>query len=414
MAFLRGLLLISAAGALAACASKSSAPVVYGSNPEWQGQIYNAPSEVPTAARDARRTMAAQPRTYAAPTAPVEMRSYGAPTQLAGAGELKPIPASMSASENNVRRQRFNYDAEPVYLSAEARDRARAQQVSMKAPAATGAGMVTVRAGDTVYAIARRTGASPNDIITMNRLRAPYTLSVGQSLRVPSGGEATTLRQNASVTSKPSTRTHLVRSGDTLYSIARSNGLSIQELARANGLRQPYTLSVGQSLKVPGGNAITVREKAPQREASVSATPSEIARVSYTKPEVKAEPSMFDWPLKGAILNKYSNGQRGKRNDGINIAAPIGTPVRAAADGEVVYRGGDLEGYGNLLLVKHDGGFVTAYAHNDVMLVKKGDRIRQGQVIAKVGQTGSATEPQLHFEIRENLKAVDPLAFLGS
>ena len=169
MAFLRGLLLISAAGTMAACASKSAAPVVYGSNPEWQGQIYNTPSEVPTAARDARRTSSAQARTYAAPTAPVEMRSYGAPTQLASA-ELKPIRASMSPSEADVRRQRFDYDAEPVYLSAEARERAvaqsraqaRVQNVSMNTNAPSGAGMVTVRAGDTVYAIARRTGASPN------------------------------------------------------------------------------------------------------------------------------------------------------------------------------------------------------------------------------------------------------------
>ena len=95
------------------------------------------------------------------------------------------------------------------------------------------------------------------------------------------------------------------------------------------------------------------------------------------------------------------------------VFAPAGTAVRAAADGEVVYRGAELDGFGNLLLVRHDGGYVTAYAHNDAMLVRKGDRVRQGQVIAKVGQTGAVTSPQLHFEIRRQLEAVDPMAFLG-
>ena len=97
----------------------------------------------------------------------------------------------------------------------------------------------------------------------------------------------------------------------------------------------------------------------------------------------------------------------------MNIAAPAGTAVRAAADGQVVYRGSELEGFGNLLLVKHDDGFVTAYAHNDSMLVKKGDQVRKGQVIAKVGQTGSVTTPQLHFEIRQESQPVNPVALLG-
>lgn len=118
--------------------------------------------------------------------------------------------------------------------------------------------------------------------------------------------------------------------------------------------------------------------------------------------------------MQGRVIGSFGLSQAGKRNDGVNIAAPVGTPVRAAADGEVVYRGSELEGYGNLLLIKHEDGFVTAYAHNDAMLVKKGDRVRKGQVIAKVGQTGSASEPQLHFEIRQNLKAIDPVALMGS
>ena len=108
----------------------------------------------------------------------------------------------------------------------------------------------------------------------------------------------------------------------------------------------------------------------------------------------------------------YGLDGNGRRNDGINIAAPVGTPIRAVDDGEVVYRGSDLEGYGNLLLIKHTNGWVSAYAHTDAMLVRKGEQVRKGQVVAKVGTTGSVAQPQLHFELRHDLKPADPIAAL--
>jgi murein DD-endopeptidase MepM/ murein hydrolase activator NlpD len=123
---------------------------------------------------------------------------------------------------------------------------------------------------------------------------------------------------------------------------------------------------------------------------------------------------MFEWPVRGKVIASYGVTDFGRRNDGVNIAAPAGTPVRAAADGEVVYRGSELDGFGNLLLVKHAGGFVTAYAHNEAMLVKKGAKVRQGQVIAKVGQSGAVSSPQLHFEVRRNLKSIDPATLLSA
>ena len=135
---------------------------------------------------------------------------------------------------------------------------------------------------------------------------------------------------------------------------------------------------------------------------------------SYSQQEPAKSSSLFEWPVKGAIIASYGSGDVGRRNDGVNIAAPAGTPVRAAADGEVVYRGSELDGFGNLLLIKHADGFVTAYAHNDAMLVKKGDNVRQGQMIAKVGDSGAVTSPQLHFEVRQNLKSIDPVALLGT
>jgi murein DD-endopeptidase MepM/ murein hydrolase activator NlpD len=121
---------------------------------------------------------------------------------------------------------------------------------------------------------------------------------------------------------------------------------------------------------------------------------------------------LFGWPVSGRIISTFGPAAGGTHNDGINIAAPEGTTVAAAESGTIAYAGNELRGFGNLLLVKHDGGWVTAYAHNQVLLVKKGDRVRRGQAIARVGSTGGVGAPQLHFELRSGTKAVDPLDHL--
>jgi murein DD-endopeptidase MepM/ murein hydrolase activator NlpD len=122
----------------------------------------------------------------------------------------------------------------------------------------------------------------------------------------------------------------------------------------------------------------------------------------------------FLWPLRGRVISTYGELGQGLHNDGINIAAPRGTPVHAAENGVVAYAGNEIRGFGNLLLIRHAGGYMTAYAHADSLLVKRGDTVHRGQVIARVGATGSVTEPQLHFEIREGSQPVDPQRFLGS
>jgi murein DD-endopeptidase MepM/ murein hydrolase activator NlpD len=361
-------------------------------------RVYTSPEQIA-----AERRVAAQAY-YAGPT-----YSDGVDPAVA-TGRLAPItPVTESAREG-----RFDYSTEPIYLA----------QAEPIAPNPYGdpyadpmredlPGHVTVLPGDTVYAISRRTGASPQAIIALNSLRAPYALNVGQIVRVPSNAvppskSIEAARPIAAAASVPVDGAHVVRPGETLYAISRATGASIAALASANRLRQPYALSVGQTLRIPGG-------KSPARQRDASAPTRDVAdiarNVSYDAAPIKP-PSIFDWPVQGAIIGSYGPSESGKRNDGVNIAAPVGTPVRAAADGEVVYRGSELDGYGNLILIKHTDKFVTAYAHNDAMLVKKGDLVRQGQVIAKVGQTGAATEPQLHFEIRQDLQSVDPLAFL--
>jgi murein DD-endopeptidase MepM/ murein hydrolase activator NlpD len=124
--------------------------------------------------------------------------------------------------------------------------------------------------------------------------------------------------------------------------------------------------------------------------------------------------STFRWPVKGRIISTFGEKPTGMRNEGINIAVPEGTSVRAAGSGIVAYAGNELKGYGNLILVRHDGGWVTAYAHNKELLVNRGDSVERGDVIATAGQTGSVTSPQVHFEVRKGATAVDPMKHLGT
>ena len=418
--------------ALAACANKSAAPVVYGSQPQWQGRIYNSADEIADerARADARREARAarranldrsSSRTSSLAALDDSERATPAPSPRIEVTEPAPLVRASATSP-----QRFDYDARPVYLNTQERARARqaAADEPTLSPSSVSAEMVEVRPGDTVYAISRRTGASPQSIIKANRLKEPYLLEVGQKLRMPnSAGAAPATSSVSSVPTSSGTRRsdriHMVRAGDTLSSIARSTGVSIADIARANRLTAPYTLSIGDRLRVPGtaqsasGGQTTSKAVAATTVTTKPESRDPVPQISLSQP-AKSPEDLFNWPVKGAVIGKYSASDASTRNDGINIAAPVGTPVRAAADGEVVYRGAELNGYGNLLLVKHDDGYVTAYAHNEAMLVRKGDRVRRGQVIAKVGQTGSATQPQLHFEIRHNLKAVDPLALLDN
>ena len=130
-----------------------------------------------------------------------------------------------------------------------------------------------------------------------------------------------------------------------------------------------------------------------------------------------AEPSgampSFRWPVRGRLIAGFGSKPDGTQNDGINLAVPEGTPIKAADDGVVVYAGNELKGYGNLVLIQHTNGFVTAYAHASELMVKRGDTVKRGQVIAHAGQTGNVTSPQLHFEIRKGSTPVDPTQYLG-
>ena len=159
------------------------------------------------------------------------------------------------------------------------------------------------------------------------------------------------------------------------------------------------------------------RDGGPQQSARLAQATTKVEEPSAEAPVKAAEATgalpTFRWPVRGKVITSYGAKTNGKSNDGINLAVPEGTPVKAAEDGVVAYSGNELKGYGNLVLVRHSNGYVTAYAHASELLVKRGDTIKRGQIIAKSGQSGEVGSPQLHFEIRKGSSPVDPLQFLN-
>ncbi|MEE2761681.1 MAG: M23 family metallopeptidase, partial [Pseudomonadota bacterium] len=265
------------------------------------------------------------------------------------------------------------------------------------APRPTAQVHVRVKSGDTLFDLSRRQGISVRTIIDANRLRPPYKLRPGQRLKIP-----------------PPRRYRVVR-GDTLYGISRRFRVDAFELARLNRLARPYNIYRDQLLYLPGAaNVAEPNKKAarkPRAKTKPGAKPISLPPVAA---DTKAPRGRFIWPVSGRIVSGYGPKGEGLHNDGINIAAPRGSPVRAASAGTVAYAGNELRGFGNLLLIRHAGGWMTAYAHNQELLVKRGDNVSQGQPIARVGTSGRVKEPQLHFEIRRGRRAIDPARQLAA
>jgi murein DD-endopeptidase MepM/ murein hydrolase activator NlpD len=214
---------------------------------------------------------------------------------------------------------------------------------------------------------------------------------------------------------------YTVAHGDTLGWVARHYHVSAREIAVANGLPPGAPLRVGTRLTIPLRTP-TVAQPRPADSRPpprvVAADPPLAANVHLATP-VEPPPAAaanvapaFRWPARGRIVNNYGARVNGSTNDGIDLAVPEGTPVRSADDGVVAYAGNELKGYGNLVLVRHANGFVTAYANGSELLVKRNDQVHKGQVIMTSGQTGNAAAPQLHFEIRKNSAPVDPTQYL--
>lgn len=310
-------------------------------------------------------------------------------------------------------------------------------------------GMHTVLTGDTVYNIAQRYNIALQDVINANGLQAPYALKNGTRLKL----------------TPP--QSYKVREGDTVESVARMFSTSASQLTRLNNLNAPYKLAEAQSLRLPPSikappplytSETLAKRRGSQRPTASGKTdpvyeeqtemsaapPAAVEREMLSSPApVMAEPldappmpvvssapsqkavavastvvparagSKFIWPVDGPVLSTYGPKVDGRSNDGINIKAAQGTPVRAAENGVVVYSGSELQGYGNLVLIRHADRWMTAYGHLDSVVASKGMTIQRGQTIGTVGATGSVDSPQLHFEVRRGTEALNPESYLA-
>lgn len=276
-------------------------------------------------------------------------------------------------------------------------------------------GIHVVAPKETVYALSRMYGVPVRSLLVLNKLNPPYLLQTGQKVRIPPQ------------------RTHVVAKGETVYAISRQFDVSLSELVRLNGVKKPFTIVTGQTLLLPDTERAAVATEAPVSEGDAALsdkddTGNRQPQQAETRPPAKRvvlppstnipEPRKlsrygFLWPVRGKVISGFGPKGKGLHNDGINIAAPRGTPIRAAQHGVVAYSGNELRGFGNLILIKHDKGYMTAYAHASKILVKRGARVTRGEIIGRVGSSGSVAGPQLHFEIRRGRRPVDPLRYLS-
>jgi len=206
---------------------------------------------------------------------------------------------------------------------------------------------------------------------------------------------------------------HQVRPGDTLGAIAKKYGVSTQEIVRYNAIRNPDKLEVGQMLRIPPGKPqqiATATKSSPPAPVRPTTEQWDDERTPFSERKRSDGRSLFIWPVEGPITSKFGP-RNGSFHDGVDIAAPLGTQVLVAADGKVIFSD-VLRGYGNVVIVRHANGYLTVYAHNKVNLVKEGQNVRQGDSIAEVGQSGRTTGASLHFEVRKDNLARDPMRYL--
>lgn len=300
-------------------------------------------------------------------------------------------------------------------------------------------GAHTVRSGETVYNIAERYQLVMRDIIVVNNLQPPYRLTPGQRLMLPAP------------------RTYKVRGNDTIYSVSRLFNVSTTQIAQLNTLRSPFILSKGQVLKLPvmddrpaesqqASAAASLRSAPPMPAVSsgvtlptpVGTATSRIDREELGAPQTtgtaipapapKVVPASvaaripnvtppragtkFLRPVSGPVLSSYGPKPDGQHNDGVNIRAARGTPVKAAENGVIVYASNELKGYGNMVLIRHANRWMTAYTHLDTISLQRGATVKQGDTIGTVGSTGSVDQPQLHFEIRRGTEALNPEKYM--
>ncbi|BCJ91071.1 hypothetical protein IZ6_18060 [Terrihabitans soli] len=310
---------------------------------------------------------------------------------------------------------------------------------------AQGGQTVVVQQGDTMFGLGNRYGIPASSIAQANNLPANASLTPGQRLVIPAyrGQQPQAQKPLAAAPQKPkpvvqATRggSHTVQPGETLFSIARSYKVTATELAQVNNVGLDHRVQMGEKIEIPGGaRAQTAQaqrpvdqpakvqplvyrnDEQPRQQAEAPTPAPQTQKATYTDPEPQVTTGStggtdFRWPVRGRVISGFGAKPNGQSNDGVNISVPEGTEIKAAEGGVVAYAGNELKGFGNLVLIRHAGEWVTAYAHASEILVKRGDVVRRGQTIARSGKTGSVTTPQLHFEVRRGASPVDPMDHL--
>jgi lipoprotein NlpD len=200
---------------------------------------------------------------------------------------------------------------------------------------------------------------------------------------------------------------HVVERHQTLYRICKTYEVDIRQVASLNGISDHSKIEVGQRIFIPGARKVLKVEIVID---DVVAEPGEVEK-EKERPKTTYKKIDLIWPVEGKLGDVFEDNER-KRHQGIDIRTSLGTPIRASSAGTVIYSGNTIKGYGNMIILRHSEELVTVYAHNQANLVEEGTWIEKGHIIGRVGQTGNATGPHLHFEIRKNNKAVDPLLYL--
>ena len=356
------------------------------------------------------------------------------------AGVIKPYSTNTSSVKSGVVKPYSNSSNNVNYQN---------NQAIQVIPSALPFGNIyQVKPGDTLYSIAFRYGRDYRDLASDNGIAAPYNITVGQNIRLtpatatvlPASQTSVTDNSQAQSSVKSTVTTNIsnkadvaptkdkitgdfytVKSGDSLMSISRKSGVSYSNLIRINHLQKPYGIYTGQRIYLKSNSSSeSLADRIPQKVVPVAggntqtttnstAVPASVAtaptKVVSGKSRAVSGVSWM-WPARGTVIRNFSS-----TNKGIDIAGSRGQNVNAAASGQVVYSGNALRGYGNLIIINHDNEYLSAYAHNDMLLVKEGQRVKKGQVIAKMGST-DASRVMLHFEIRYRGNSVNPRKYL--
>ncbi len=242
---------------------------------------------------------------------------------------------------------------------------------------------IKIVTGDTLDSISKKYKVTKKELIRFNKIKYPYILKPGKFIKIPVS------------------KRYKIKKGDTLYKIAKCSATNVLEIKNKNTNLNEKKLIVGSVINLPYysiDNCKLISKKIAKKNRSI-------------KKSIKSK-EIFIWPVKGSIITYFGKQKGGRKNDGINIISVKGNPVRAAMTGKVIYRGNELLAWGNLIIIKHKNNWTTAYAHLDKLLVKKGEIIKTGDIIASVGATGNVDKSQLHFQVRKNSKPLDPMKFL--